>query len=318
MSRQLINISLKQVLAGVIALILGYLLDLQFFTTASAGAILSIQLTKRDFIQIGIKRLISSFFAITLGAVMFKYLGQTFLYFSLFLIIFVLFSWIFKMPEGIVLGVVFVTHFYVIDNITLNFYLEELLVLLLSLGVAFLVNMFYPELSKNRMYENMHKVDDLVEEYILAIVNDFSSNSINKLENYRDTLNKIMNEAQMVDKNIIVQNDHRYMTYLYMRNLQISTLSDIYNNLRKIKHNHEYTKMILDYLKEISNNIGFSNNAEKCLITYNELSSYFINSSLPKTREEFETRARLFVILNEIESFLNLKIEFHQKYPNFS
>jgi uncharacterized membrane protein YgaE (UPF0421/DUF939 family) len=40
-------------------------------------------------------------------------------------------------------------------------------------------------------------------------------------------------------------------------------------------------------------------------------------SDLPKTREEFETRAILYQILLELESFIKIKIEFYHTYPSF-
>jgi len=41
-------------------------------------------------------------------------------------------------------------------------------------------------------------------------------------------------------------------------------------------------------------------------------------SALPETREEFEVRAMLYQILNEIESFLMVKVQFHHLYPEFN
>ncbi|MBZ4265694.1 aromatic acid exporter family protein, partial [Streptococcus pneumoniae] len=40
----------------------------------------------------------------------------------------------------------------------------------------------------------------------------------------------------------------------------------------------------------------------------------FRNRSLPKTREEFETRATLLQLLRELENFIQLKVDFYQRY----
>ena len=42
----------------------------------------------------------------------------------------------------------------------------------------------------------------------------------------------------------------------------------------------------------------------------------FRNRSLPKTREEFETRATLLQLLREAETFIQVKVDFYQKYGN--
>lgn len=49
----------------------------------------------------------------------------------------------------------------------------------------------------------------------------------------------------------------------------------------------------------------------------NDIESYlqvFRNRSLPKTREEFETRATLLQLLRELENFIQLKVDFYQRY----
>jgi len=49
----------------------------------------------------------------------------------------------------------------------------------------------------------------------------------------------------------------------------------------------------------------------------NDIESYlqvFRNRNLPKTREEFETRATLLQLLRELENFIQLKVDFYQRY----
>ena len=43
----------------------------------------------------------------------------------------------------------------------------------------------------------------------------------------------------------------------------------------------------------------------------------FREEGLPKTRPEFETRALLFHILEDLEELLNVKVRFHVRYPDF-
>ena len=71
MNKQAVNISIKMILAGVITLFVTYLLNIEYYTTAAAVSILSIQLTKRDFITIAIKRIISGIAAILFSALLF-------------------------------------------------------------------------------------------------------------------------------------------------------------------------------------------------------------------------------------------------------
>src|SRR5690554_2217635 len=102
MNKQVLHISIKMTLAGVLALFIAYFLNIEYYTTAAAIAILSIQWTKTDFIIIAIKRLISGIFAILLATLLFTLISKSFLVFALFLIIFTVISWLFNIQEGIV------------------------------------------------------------------------------------------------------------------------------------------------------------------------------------------------------------------------
>lgn len=320
MNSKLLHISIKMTLAGVIALSIAYFLNLTYYTTAAAIAILSIQWTKRDFINIAVKRLISGVFAILLSAFLFHYIGNSFWVFALFLVIFTNVSWFFKVPEGIVPSVVLVTHFLVVKSITPSFILEEFILLLVAIGVAFFINMFYPQFNLKEMKENLHTVDKIIEDEVKSIAENLKHQrcEINKGLKVKAKLDNIMDNAKMVDRDIIMQNDHRYITYLYMRNTQLDLLLTINNHLCKIQQYHPYTYKIADFLKLISENISFSDKASDLSVELNSLKNFFISSELPKTRQDFEVRAMLFQIINEIESFLNLKINFHKKYPTFN
>lgn len=320
MKIKLIHISIKMTLAGVIALFLAYFMGITYYTTAAAISILSIQWTKRDFINIAFKRLISGVLAIILSAILFYYIGNTFWAFALFLVVFTNLSWIFNAPEGIVPSVVVVTHFLLVSSITVSFVLEEILLLLIAIIVAFVINMLYPQFSFNRMQKDLLLVDGIIESELSKVALNLKDNTClpNQMEPAKKALKVIMDKARMVDRDIIMQNDHRYITYLYMRNTQLDEVIKINNHLCKITSNHPYKDEIADFLLKLSQNISFGDKASKLLEELNNLKQFFINSELPKSRDEFETRAMLFQIVNEIDAFLQLKINFHNQYPTFN
>ncbi|MDY0278489.1 MAG: aromatic acid exporter family protein [Acholeplasma sp.] len=317
MKTKVLNIAFKMIAAGLIALAIGKILNLQYYTTGAAIAILSIQWTKRDFIVIAIKRIISGLIAIFLAALLFYFTGQNIWMFGLFLILFILGSWLLNAPEGIVPSLVLVSHF-LINKITWEFVLNEVLLLVVAILVAFIVNMLYPQKALDEMKDSLKKVDSLIELEINKIIDKLKNKDSNDRFDSSNEMKQIMSNAQMIDRDIIMQNDHRYITYLYMRNMQLSVLENIYNNVKKLDVKHEYQDIITDFSVKVSKNIGFTDKASELKVELSKIEDFFIKSELPKNRKEFEIRARLFQVLNEWDSFLNLKIEFHQKYPNFT
>lgn len=315
--KNLLNISLKMIIVGLVSLFLAYLLGVRNYTTASAIGILSVQWSKRDFFKIAAKRLSSGILSIAISGLLFYFLGQNFLNFSIFIVVFILLSWFLNAPEGIVPSLVIVAHIFLIDKITVGFIFEEILLLLIAVLVAFVVNMTYPQYTKNQMTYNLHKVDAIVEDFIIYLIRNMKGDSSLYSNNVTNDISRIMNEAKMIDRDIILQNDHRYITYLYMRDTQLSILKNISKNVNKIDDDHPYKDKIIIFLTKVSKNIGFKDRASSLLIDLEELDSYFINAELPKTRKEFELRAILFQIFNEVRAFLELKVEFHNKYPHF-
>lgn len=312
-----INIAIKMILAGVLALFIADLLNITYYTTASAISILSIQLTRKDFIEVGIKRLISGTFAILLASLLFYTLGHTFIVFSLFLVIFILTSWIFKISEGIVASTVIVTHLLLIDKITVGFILEEFLLLLVALSVAFLFNMFYPEFDKKTINRSLIETDNIIKKELEKIhdllTNTYEESNVNLIKE----LDYLIKEAETSSKNLIIHNDYRYTNYLYMRKMQLNILLNIEKEIKELIMSHHYQIKIADFVYKISNNISFNNEAKFLLNDLNDLKTFFSNEPLPEYRVEFELRAVLFIILNELEQFLQLKIDFHESYPNF-
>ncbi|MFQ7323665.1 MAG: hypothetical protein ACLRPC_04470 [Streptococcus sp.] len=51
-----------------------------------------------------------------------------------------------------------------------------------------------------------------------------------------------------------------------------------------------------------------------CLIEINRYLAVFRERPLPRSRQEFETRATLLQLLRDLETFISIKVEFYQNY----
>lgn len=317
MTKRNLNIAVKMILAGVLTIIVAYLLKIENYTTASAISILSIQITKRDFIEIALKRLISGLLAIVFASLLFFYFGQTFLMFAIFLIVFITLSWLLKAPEGIVSSTVLVTHLLTVTNLDISFVIDEILILIIAITIAFLFNMFYPEFDKQTIKKGLLSSDKVIEDQLIKIYHILTNKKINYEIDLKGEMNSIINNVEIANKNVLIQPDYSYNKYLYMRSLQLDILIDIENELKKLIINHHYQIKIASFIYDISENIGFDNNAIHLLTDLNKLKDFFKLEPLPKYRYEFELRAVLFIIINKLEQFLIIKDDFHKQYPKF-
>ena len=68
--------------------------------------------------------------------------------------------------------------------------------------------------------------------------------------------------------------------------------------------------MVAEFLEELSENVHPGNTAYVYLEKLREMKKIFEEMELPKTREEFEVRAALLQLVNEMNDYLIIKSSF--------
>jgi uncharacterized membrane protein YgaE (UPF0421/DUF939 family) len=96
-----------------------------------------------------------------------------------------------------------------------------------------------------------------------------------------------------------------------MSNEQKKIIEKIFE-LTSLLKNHELSaELIGNYLKKLAYEISDEDQTTRQLDELNSLFNQMREQNLPATRLEFESRAVLFVVLNEVERFIKLKQTYH-------
>ena len=75
------------------------------------------------------------------------------------------------------------------------------------------------------------------------------------------------------------------------------------------------SSMILAQLfKKTAQQLSQENPAQDLLDDITQYLAIFRERPLPKTREEFETRATLLQLLRDLETFIQVKVDFYQQF----
>ncbi len=319
---RLFHTAVKMTLVGVIASLIAKFIGLEFWLTAGILAILSIHLTKRDSVVISSRRLIDSVFGLLLATLMFISFGYNYWVFFIFIFIFTYISWMLKISEGIVPGLVLVTHLLIENTFSLSLLANELSLIFISIGIATIFNILYPQSTEKELVMHVKSIDTLVADHLFMLSLLLKDPDYNE-EYYRHyslldhKIQEYIDIVELVDKDLLFQNDHSYLAYFHMRKEQTSYIRHMYLQALKIKKLHQYALEISDYLVTLSKDIGQYNKAVEQLRKLDVIQQEFKVSSLPSTREEFEIRATLYQILIEIESLLLVKVNFHHQFPDF-
>lgn len=315
----LIN-TIKISLAAIIAIVLAELLNINFAVSTGIVAILSIQPTKKETIITAMGRLLAFICALIISFVCYELAGYNLIGFGVYLICFILLCQIFEWYNAMAMNSVLISHFLSFGDMNIGYIINEVLIFTIGVSIGIVTNL---TLKKNVDYMEELKQDTdaqikmilnrMAQRILDNDISDYNGECFAKLE---DSIRKAKNIAEVNFKNQLDSSDVFDKEYIQMRDKQCKVLYEMYKSIRSIQTTPISAKAIADFLEEMSQEYHQQNDGKKLKEAFKTLDDSMKNKPLPIERVEFEDRARLFVLLRYIEEFLNIKIEFTQKYQN--
>ena len=314
------NLAFKMAISATIALLIGNTLGLQYATVGAVIAILSIQDTRKKALIISYKRIVACSMGILLSVILYSLLGNGALIFGLFLIILIPLTSRLKAQEGMVPAVVLSTHFLVANNITIALIFNEVLLMIIGIGVAAIANIFMPSLEDKFKYDR-----EWIEEHYRIIISKMSKSLITHTVDIDEQ--KIINEvekrlyesketAYKIVNNHFFKSSSYYTDYINMRINQFDTIKRMRLHFQRFNIPVEQMNVMSDFTLCVAENIREMNDCKSLLMDLDILRNEFKKMELPKTREEFESRAQLLQFLNDMEEFLLIKRNFFTTMKN--
>lgn len=314
------NLAFKMAISATITLIIGNTLGLKYSTVGAVIAILSIQDTRKKALIIGQKRILACLIGIFMSIIFYEVLGQGALSFGVFLLVLIPITSRINIQEGMVPAVVLSTHFLVADKINLELIINEVLLMIIGIGVAAIANIFMPSL------DDKFKGDkEWIEEHYRIVIYKMAKSLITytvdvdeqkliddikyKLYDSKETAYKIVN-------NNFFKSSSYYTDYINMRINQFDIINRMRVHFHKFSIPVEQMKVMAEFTHCVSENIREMNDCKDLLSELESLRCEFKKMDLPKTREEFESRAELLQFLNDMEEFLIIKRNFSETLKN--
>lgn len=316
------SIVLQMAITGIISYLISLLLNLNYAITAGILAVLSTQLTKRDSFEVAIKRALDTTLGLFLASLMFVVIGYNVWVFAIFVLVFTGLSFLFGIEIGLVPVLVLVSHLLEHGEFSWQVLLNEFAIMGIAIIVVLIYDLLVPSFSEKEFKKLIDKIDNQQKEHMHLIVK-YLKKEISKeetLKHYNDSVilfDEIYSKALVLDKDLLFQKKNQYLAYLQMRKTQITHINHIYNHSLKLIIDHEYLNLIVEFIEKLINDIGYYDKATEQLKKLDDVREFYKTTTLPKTREEFETRAMLFQMLNELEYFLDSKVVFHLNNPSF-
>ena len=149
--------TIKTAVGMALGIIIAKLIGLDNFSSSAILVVLCIKHTKVHSLQAIISRFVSCILILILGSIIFSLLGQNAIVLGLIVLLFIPLTVMIGVQEGIVTSCVILLHVFNAKVIDVHLFVNEVLLLIVGLGIAFLMNMIMPSMD-NKLEEYLDKL----------------------------------------------------------------------------------------------------------------------------------------------------------------
>lgn len=304
--------TVKTAVGMTLGVIICKLLGLDNYASSAILVVLCIKHTKMHSVQAILSRLVSCLLILFLGSAIFSLLGQHAFVLGLIVLLFIPLTVVLNVQEGVITSCVILLHVFNAKAINGHLILNEIMLLKVGLGIAFLMNLMMPSLDKKLNY---FKQD--IENQITEIFNIFSqacsmhNDHLNiKFDSLLLNIKKAKSLAFRDVKNHFVRNENSFYHYFDMREEQVELLKRMTSLLERINTDDPILEKISQLMYEIGSNVNSNDYTALRLHSLYEIRLSLDDLPLPTTHKTLNSRAHIIQILNELEEYLNIKSQF--------
>ncbi|MCR9004124.1 aromatic acid exporter family protein [Staphylococcus epidermidis] len=304
--------TIKTAVGMTLGVIICKLLGLDNYASSAILVVLCIKHTKMHSVQAILSRLVSCLLILFLGSAIFSLLGQHAFVLGLIVLLFIPLTVVLNVQEGVITSCVILLHVFNAKAINGHLILNEIMLLIVGLGIAFLMNLMMPSLDKKL---NHFKQD--IENQITEIFNIFSqacsmhNDHLNiKFDSLLLNIKKAKSLAFRDVKNHFVRNENSFYHYFDMREEQVELLKRMTSLLERINTDDPILEKISQLMYEIGSNVNSNDYTALRLHSLYEIRLSLDDLPLPTTHKTLNSRAHIIQILNELEEYLNIKSQF--------
>ncbi|MCO6305916.1 aromatic acid exporter family protein [Staphylococcus epidermidis] len=304
--------TVKTAVGMTLGVIICKLLGLDNYASSAILVVLCIKHTKMHSVQAILSRLVSCLLILFLGSAIFSLLGQHAFVLGLIVLLFIPLTVVLNVQEGVITSCVILLHVFNAKAINGHLILNEIMLLIVGLGIAFLMNLMMPSLDKKL---NHFKQD--IENQITEIFNIFSqacsmhNDHLNiKFDSLLLNIKKAKSLAFRDVKNHFVRNENSFYHYFDMREEQVELLKRMTSLLERINTDDPILEKISQLMYEIGSNVNSNDYTALRLHSLYEVRLSLDDLPLPTTHKTLNSRAHIIQILNELEEYLNIKSQF--------
>lgn len=313
----LLQRTIKLTLALVGAIYLADLLGLAYSTAAGIIAILSVLDTRRSSAKVALQRLGSTLLALTVGSLALACLGFHLGALALYMALYVPLAYTWQLEVGIAPSTVLVTHLMLEERLDWAFLGNELALFLIGAGVALFLNLYMPS-KQAAISVFQEKVETSLAAILLRfrefLIQGDGTNEALLIRDLEQTLKTALNLVYHERHNQVFSQTNYQVHYFEMRAAQNKLLASMAETVKGLQTQTPEALILAQLFEEVAGQLSEMNSGLELLADMDQFVQTFRQRPLPQTRQEFENRAILFQLLNDLKRFIQLKVDFYCDY----
>lgn len=306
--------TIKTAIGTPIAISIAQFMGLTNVVTAGILTMLCIKPSRKKSVLTAWHRFLACVIASLYSFIFFEGLGYNAFVVGLMLAVFIPTTVWLKITQGITTSSVIIINLYGAQHISYAFLFDQFLLIIVGIGVGLLVNLYMPSMDK-RLKEMQRQLEEdfqVILHEISLYIRDHNTNWTGKeLLSAEETLTTALEMVELDRENHMLRTSHSYYNYFKMRTKQLELLRKMLPLVTKLPdRDHSISERIASFFDRLSKAVHPGNTAILFIEQLRALRKDFNQLELPETRDEFETRANLFRLLHELESYLHIKQKF--------
>ena len=314
--KKMLILALKIAVGTSAAMFIAQALHLQNAGSAGTIALLTIMTTKWETVRLTIARIVTFAISVLLVMLIFANFHVNWIGFGVYIFFVVLICEFLGWKSTISVNSVIGTHFIVAQDFSPEFVANEFLLVLIGTVLAFAVNMFSHNKSRQKkLVANITYVESQLQMILKELASyllhqEMKADVWDDIRNLEARLKNLIVDAYEYEGNTFKTHTGYYMSYFEMRLEQCNVLHDLHYELQKIRSHTVQAEQVAEYMLYLVNYVREMNIPEEQIKYLELVVEEMQNQPLPVSRDEFETRAVLYHILTELEAFLIHKRRF--------
>lgn len=314
--RKLLLLSAKIGVGASAAIFIAQTLNLEYATSAGIITLLTLITTKWETLKLSLLRLVTYAISVALCWAIFHFIPNMWIEYGVFLFCIVLIGELMGWRSTLSVNAVIGTHFLTTQNFTVEFLVNELLLVVIGIVIAILLNLIHiNNAQENGIIQSMRHVEHQMKQILMGLAgylsNETSSDSVwEELVKLEKQLDEYLELAYEYQNNTFHSHPEYYINYFEMRMKQCGALHNLHAEMRRMRNMPKQAHIVAEFITDITQYLTEMNDPKTQIAELEDLLTELRNEPLPETHEEFESRAELYHVLMDMEEFLLYKKRF--------